>query len=196
MKALIISGSISTHSRTELLLDNMERDLRRHHIPVARVTPKDFDPVTLVELRFADPRITAFQQQVAEADVIIVATPVYQASFSGALKLLLDLIPERGLRGKVLLPLAVGGSSQHLLITDYAIKPVLMALGATHLLPSLYFHRQEFTLDQQGISHPDSKAEGRWRHAVTEIVALRDERNQIASRFASNSTVLPELQAG
>lgn len=196
MKALIISGSISTHSRTELLLDQIEQDLRAHRITVERVTPRDFDPSTLVLLQFADPRITAYQQQIAQADVVIVATPVYQASFSGGLKLLLDLIPERGLRGKVVLPLATGGSSQHLLITDYAIKPVLSALGATHQLPSLYFHSQEFTRDQQGLSVPDAKAQRRWRDAVAEIVALRDERHLATSRPQRTPSVLPELQVG
>lgn len=195
MKALIISGSISTHSKTELLLDQIEQDLLAHQIDVGRVTPRDFAPASLVLLQFADPAIAAYQQQVAQADVVIVATPVYQASFSGGLKLLLDLIPERGLRGKVVLPLATGGSSQHLLVTDYAIKPVLSALGATHQLPSLYFHSQEFTLDQQGLSVPDAKAQRRWRHAVAEIVALRDERHQASSRHQHNTAARHELQA-
>lgn len=196
MKVLIISGSIATHSRIELLLENMEQELGTHRIPVARVTPRDFEPASLVQLQFADPRIVAFQQQVAEAEVIIVATPVYQASFSAGLKLLLDLIPERGLHGKVLLPLVTGGSSQHLLVADYAIKPVLSALGATHQLPSLYFHRQEFITDQQGLPIAEEKARNRWRKAVAELVSLRNARQRPDFRHLHIQPVQPERQAG
>ncbi len=35
---------------------------------------------------------------------------MYKAAYSGALKTLLDLLPERALQGKVVLPLATGGT--------------------------------------------------------------------------------------
>ena len=71
---------------------------------------------------------------VEAADAVIVATPVYKASYSGVLKLFLDLIPQEGLRGKLTLPLVIGGSIAHLLAIDYALKPVLAALGGRHIL--------------------------------------------------------------
>ncbi len=66
------------------------------------------------------------------------ATPVYKASFAGALKTLLDLLPERALEKKVVLPLATGGSVAHLLAVDYALKPVLNALKAQEILHGVY----------------------------------------------------------
>ena len=50
-----------------------------------------------------------------KADGLIVATPVYKAAFSGLLKTWLDLLPQFGLAGKVVLPLATGGSVAHAL---------------------------------------------------------------------------------
>ncbi|MGA0423628.1 NAD(P)H-dependent oxidoreductase [Escherichia coli] len=71
-----------------------------------------------------------FTEQLQQADGLIVATPAPNAACSGALKTLLDLLPERALQGKVVLPLATGGTVAHLLAVDYALKPVLSALKA------------------------------------------------------------------
>jgi FMN reductase len=76
--------------------------------------------------------------QVAEADAIVVGTPVYKASFSGVLKVFLDLLPQDGLAGKLVLPVATGGSQSHMLALDYALRPVLAALAPRHILPSIY----------------------------------------------------------
>jgi FMN reductase len=69
---------------------------------------------------------------------VVVASPVYQASYTGVLKTFLDLVPQKGLAGKVVLPLFIGGSLAHLLTIDYALKPVLSALGARYILGGVY----------------------------------------------------------
>ncbi len=80
------------------------------------------------------------------------------AAYSGALKTLLDLLPERALQGKVVLPLATGGTVAHLLAVDYALKPVLSALKAQEILHGVfaddsqvidYHHRPQFTPNLQ-----------------------------------------------
>ncbi len=58
--------------------------------------------------------------------------------FSGALKTLLDLLPERALEGKIVLPLATGGTIAHMLAVDYALKPVLNALKAQEILHGVF----------------------------------------------------------
>lgn len=49
-----------------------------------------------------------------------------------------------------MLPLATGGSLAHLLMLDYSLKPVLSALGATHILAGVYASNQDFQLDETG----------------------------------------------
>jgi FMN reductase len=68
----------------------------------------------------------------------VVATPVYKASYSGALKTFIDLLPQLGFAGKVVLPLATGGTPAHVLMIDYALRPVLMSLGAAHVVSGLF----------------------------------------------------------
>jgi FMN reductase len=77
----------------------------------------------------------------------VVATPVYKASFSGLLKTLLDLLPQRALAGKVVFPLATGGTLAHVLVLDYALRPVLTALGSPVIVQG------HFLLDHT-ITHP------------------------------------------
>lgn len=67
---------------------------------------------------------------VDETDALVVATPIYQAAYSGLLKTFLDLLPQHAFAGKPVLPLATGGSPAHVLALDYALRPVLTALGA------------------------------------------------------------------
>ena len=64
--------------------------------------------------------------QVANAQLIVVATPVYKAAYSGLLKVFLDLLPQTALAGKTVLPLATGGSPHHMLALDCALRPVLL----------------------------------------------------------------------
>ncbi len=70
--------------------------------------------------------------------VVVVATPVYKAAYTGLLKAFLDVLPRQTLLDKTVFPIAPGGSLAHLLTIDFAFKPVLSALGAQHVLNGLY----------------------------------------------------------
>jgi len=79
--------------------------------------------------------------QVAQANVVILATPVYKAANSGLLKVFLDVLPQDALRGKTVLPLATGGSADHMLAVDYALRPVLQSLAPRHAVARHLRHR-------------------------------------------------------
>ena len=95
--------------------------------------------------RLDSPKVIALLQQVAKADGLVSATPVDKASCSGALKTVLDLLPERALAHKVVLPMATGGSIAHMLAVDYALKPVLSALKAQELLHGIFAEDSQIT---------------------------------------------------
>ena len=71
----------------------------------------------------------------AAARGLVIATPVYKAAYSGLLKTFLDLLPQFGLREKVILPLVTGGTPAHVLAIDYALRPVLNSLDPLHIVP-------------------------------------------------------------
>ncbi len=88
--------------------------------------------------KFDSPAIKQAQAKVEQASGVIIATPIYKASYTGVLKAFLDLLAPGALSGKVILPIATGGTIAHLLAIDYALKPVIATLGARFVLGGVY----------------------------------------------------------
>ncbi|WP_312904618.1 NADPH-dependent FMN reductase [Stutzerimonas nitrititolerans] len=138
MLVVSLAGSPSQRSRSGVLLDVAGDWLRQRGVEVVNYQVRDFDAQDLLHARFDSPLVRQLIEHVSLADGLLIATPVYKASFSGVLKALLDLLPERALAHKVVLPIASGGSVAHLLAVDYALKPVLSALKAQEMLHGVY----------------------------------------------------------
>lgn len=138
MLVVTLGGSPSQRSRSGVLLDHAKRWLNQQGVEVVSYQVRDFPAEDLLHARFDSPKIIDLLQQIENADGLVIATPVYKASFSGALKTLLDLLPERALSHKVVLPIATGGSIAHMLAVDYALKPVLSALKAQEMLHGIF----------------------------------------------------------
>lgn len=130
MRIVTLAGSPRFPPRSSALLEYARDKLSARDVEVCHWHLQNFAPEDLLYARFDSPALLTLIDQLSEADGLIVATPVYKASFSGALKTLLDLLPERALEHKVVLPLATGGTIAHLLAVDYALKPVLNAQGS------------------------------------------------------------------
>ncbi len=153
MLVVSLSGSPAIKSRSGVVLEHAGHWLRAKGVDVTALRIRDFDPQDLIYAHFDSPQVLAFIEAVKQADGLLIGTPVYKASFSGALKTLLDLLPERALHGKVVLPLATGGSIAHMLAVDYALKPVLSALKCQEVLQGI------FAIDSQ-ISYADNDQGG------------------------------------
>lgn len=83
------------------------------------------------ELFAADhPATDAALAQLAGADVAVVATPVYKASYTGLLKSFLDLYRAGDLASVVAVPLVVSASPAHALAGEVHLRPLLVELGA------------------------------------------------------------------
>jgi FMN reductase len=133
-----LSGSPAAFSRSTHLLTQAEAALRSRGVHVRRIDARALPPVALMHAHADDPAVREALAIVDEAQAVIVATPLYKASYSGLLKSFLDLLPQSALLHKPVLPLATGGSLAHLLALDYALKPVLSALGARHVLDNVF----------------------------------------------------------
>ncbi|MFD1260284.1 NADPH-dependent FMN reductase [Entomomonas asaccharolytica] len=145
MLVVAIGGSPSAKSRSTALLNYATDWLTQYGVNSYTVTVKDFLAEDLLYANFDSPQIKELQQKLAQADGVILATPIYKAAYSGALKTILDLFPERALANKVVLPIATAGSSNHLLALDYALKPVIGALKAKEILQGVFANDQQIT---------------------------------------------------
>jgi FMN reductase len=138
LDVLTIAGSPSAHSRSALVLEYMQQRLEHHGLRTWGINVRDLPPEDLIYGRHDSPAIAQSAALLRQARAVIIATPVYKASYSGVLKTFLDLLPQRALAGKLALPIAIGGSPVHMLAIDYALRPLLGALGAQHTLQGIY----------------------------------------------------------
>ncbi len=138
MSILLLAGSPSIPSRSTRLLHHVGERLAALGHRSSKLHVLDLPAQALLQADFNNTDVKAAKTQVELADAIVIGTPVYKAAYSGILKAFLDLLPQDGFAGKLVLPLATGGSQSHMLALDYALRPVLSALGAKHVLPSIY----------------------------------------------------------
>jgi MsuE subfamily FMN reductase len=157
-KLLAINGSLTPPSRTRVILDIALEGARAYDASVeAEVLElRDF------ALEFCDGRspddYNADTRRalalVEEADAYLVATPVYRASYTGALKNFFDLIPNdpQGpdpLRGKVVGLLATGGSDHHYLVLEHQLRPLFGFFGAYTPTRAIYAAAKDFDAQKQ-----------------------------------------------
>src|SRR5574344_1861640 len=150
MSVLLIAASPTQPSRSAALLDAVGQRLQARGTHTELLSLRELEPRALLLADTRHPDIAQAVAQVASAQVVVVATPVYKAAYSGLLKVFLDLLAQTALQGKTVLPLATGGSPHHMLALDYALRPVLQSLGAKHILPGIYATDAQITSTAQG----------------------------------------------
>ncbi|CAN7384084.1 NADPH-dependent FMN reductase [Aquipseudomonas alcaligenes] len=180
MRIVTLAGSPGLRSRSGVILAHGQRWLVEHGASVRHFGIHDFKAEDLLHARFDSPDVQVLIEAVAAADALVIATPVYKASFSGALKTLLDLLPERALCDKPVLPIASGGSLAHMLAVDYALKPVLSALKAQQVLHGIFAIDAQVSYDDQGGTLADDLRQrlGDGLQQLLEILQRRPARLQ------------------
>ncbi|HEY6420648.1 MAG TPA: NADPH-dependent FMN reductase [Candidatus Binataceae bacterium] len=147
-KLVAILGSVTPpgrlHAATRSMLD------------AARVASSDLDVnlVALADCRvaFADGRppeqyhddTASIVERVRGADCVILASPVYRGSYTGALKNLLDHLPLESLMGKPVGIIAMGATEHHFLGVDWHLRDVLAWFGAIVVPASVYLMPEHF----------------------------------------------------
>ncbi|MCU1679076.1 MAG: NADPH-dependent reductase [Frankiales bacterium] len=81
-------------------------------------------------LDWADADAEAATDRVLGADLLIVASPTYKATYSGLLKAFLDRIGGGALGGTPAIGVLLGGAADHRLAVDVHLTPLLLELGA------------------------------------------------------------------
>ncbi len=147
MRIVVVSAGLSVPSSTRLLGDR----LASAAVAAAGAEPGD---VRVVELRdlaveiahtftngFPGPALSEAFDAVSGADVLIVVTPVFSASYSGLFKSFFDALSStdsEALTGMPVLIAATGGSARHSLVLDHALRPLFSYLRAVVVPTGVY----------------------------------------------------------
>lgn len=82
--------------------------------------------------------------RIGAAAAVLIAAPVYRASFPGVLKNLLDITPVEALQNKPVGIVAMGGSAHHYLAVDGQLRQVLAWFGALVAPTGVYLTGGDF----------------------------------------------------
>lgn len=142
-----ISGSVGRPSRTTALVAALVDRIAARSVGEKTIielvdhAPSLFQSLTPYELRGEGRDIVDL---VESADLLVVGTPVYRASMTGALKHLFDLVDHRKFIGKPVALAATGGSQLHGLITEHQLRPLFGFLNALTLPTTVYAVEGDF----------------------------------------------------
>jgi FMN reductase len=81
---------------------------------------------------------------VEQADVLVVATPVFRGSYTGLFKHFFDFIDQDALIDKPVLLAATGGSERHALVIDHQLRPLFSFFQARTLPLGVYATDKDF----------------------------------------------------
>ena len=81
---------------------------------------------------------------VEQADILVVATPVFRGAYTGLFKHFFDFIDQDALIDKPVLLAATGGSERHALMIDHQLRPLFSFFQARTLPLGVYATDQDF----------------------------------------------------
>lgn len=127
---VVLVGNPQPASRTRLVAEEVAGQLAARSGAVVEATI-DLADVAGSLFRFPDAAVDALLARVASADVLIVASPTYKATYTGLLKAFLDRYGAGGLAGVTAVPLLTIGGPSHALAVEHGLRPLLVELGAS-----------------------------------------------------------------
>lgn len=148
LSVVAVSGSLHAPSRTTALVGEILASLGRslpidaHLIEINDIGAGFAGALQRKEL----PESIERELQLIEgADLLVVASPVYRASFTGLFKHLFDFVGQYALVDKPILLAATGGSDRHALIIEHQFRPLFGFFQALTLPLGVYANDSDFT---------------------------------------------------
>jgi FMN reductase len=143
-----VSGSLQSPSKTTVLVQAVaDAVAARREVDVRLIEVSALAPQLTVSLR--RDALPADAQDALEAieaaDLLIVGTPVYRASFTGLFKHVFDFVGQYSLVGTPVLLTATGGSERHSLTIEHQLRPLFGFFQALTLPLGVYGSDGEFS---------------------------------------------------
>lgn len=165
LKVVAVNGSPSFPSKTNALVEEIIARLGAA-VPVEATIINVGDLVPFFSVSSADPSspVGIALNQIAEADLLIAASPIYKGSYTGLFKHVFDVLTPSALADKPVLLAATGGSERHTLALEHQFRPLFGFFQADTLPLAIYGHDSEFANYQvvgEGLSERIDRAVAR-----------------------------------
>lgn len=183
-RILGLSGNITKPSRTSSLVHHLlDSSARQVEASTSLVEIADLIP-DFADLLGPSANSTAAWdviQTIEAADALVVASPVYKASYTGGLKYLLDFLTPDALAGKPVMIAATGGSANHALVTEHLLRPLFGFFNAQVTPTTVYALESDF----DGYRLASAAIEARAARATAEFARAIAIRQGVPLRQAS-----------
>lgn len=147
LRVVVVNGSPNERSKTMGLVDLVTSTLGRKveietdRIDVYRLGLSFTGAIERSDVSTeVEERISAAET----ADVLVVATPVYRASYPGIFKHFFDLVDQYALANKPVILVATGGSDRHALVIEHELRPLLAFFQAATIPVGFYANSGDF----------------------------------------------------
>lgn len=171
VSVVAISGSPRAPSKSKTLAELMLAALERSGCSTSMIDVADL-PADALLARAPSPEIDAANAALAEAQIVVAATPTYRALYTGAMKCLFDLMPPYYLAGKICVPIQTAASPAHFLAIDYGFRPLFASLDGV-MIAGVYA-----TDDQYADGAPSDKLRERIELVASNALALATPNDQ------------------
>ncbi len=193
LKVVAVSGSLKDPSKTTALVEEIVAYLGRavpidsHLIRLTVLGPSLAGALTRSQL---PAEAEAELKRIETADVLVVASPVYRASFTGLFKHLFDFVDQYALVDTPVLLAASGGSERHALIIEHQFRPLFAFFQALTLPVGIYAHDSDFT--DYRVTNDDLKAriDKAVQKSVPVIWSNLEEKDEIVRTLDSEHAVV------
>ncbi|HDR8982295.1 MULTISPECIES: FMN reductase [Burkholderia] len=185
-KVVVVSGNTSRPSRTLALTEALLSGLRAvlpvepHLIELGEIAPVLSGVLSRAD---ASAELALQLRAIEEADVLIVGSPVYRASYTGLFKHLFDLVHHEALIDVPVLLAATGGSERHALVIDHQLRPLFSFFQARTLPLGVFASERDF--HDYAITSPELL--DRIRLAVERAVPLVQEASRLEPAVAASA---------
>lgn len=142
-----VSGSLREPSKTTALVRELiDGVAAREQVETRLIEVATLGPLFAGALRREDlqPEVEDALRAIETADLLIVASPVYRASFTGLFKHLFDFVGQYALIGTPVLLAATGGGERHALILEHQLRPLFGFFQALTLPVGVYASDTDF----------------------------------------------------
>jgi FMN reductase len=147
LRVVAVSGSLHEPSKTTALISAIaDAVAERAPVEVVLIELTAVGPALAGALR-RDELPAGVEEQlraIEDADLLIVGSPVYRASFTGLFKHLFDFVGQYALVGKPVLLAATGGGERHALIIEHQLRPLFSFFQALTLPVGVYASDTDF----------------------------------------------------
>jgi len=144
--AVLVAGSPADNSRSSLILQAFGRELEARGFELETYSIRSFALEDLVYGRAESETVQRFLQSVSRASAVVFATPVYKATYAGALKLIIDLVAPTGFQNKALLAITTARLEAHLSQVDESFQRLYRFFQGSIGLSSLGLNDAQLTL--------------------------------------------------